>query len=165
MENIRFVFGKSARRRLGKMPEDAEKKGGLRGAERITEVSGVSEGLPYEVIASALNTEKKTVIRRVGTLLLKGPAGLESRKSPGRKAKLTKSQKKDLSAPVSRGPAEAGFPGNCRRSPMIQALIYKKSGVFYAVNHISGLPETWGFHIRKPVLCPPAGTVTHAGSG
>ena len=117
MENIRFVFGKSVRRGLGKMPGDAEKKGGLRGAERITEVSGVSEGLPYEVIASALNTGKKTVIRRVGTLLLKGPGGLESRKSPGRKPELAKFGKKScprLSAGGLRKPVFRETAGEAR---------------------------------------------------
>jgi transposase len=149
MENIRLTFGKSVRRELGKMLAEAEKKGDLRGAKRIMAVFGISEGLPYDAVASAPDIEEKTIKRRVETLLLKGPAGLKSRKPPGRKPKLTKSQKKELSAIISRGPAKAGFPGNCWRSPVIQTLIYKKFGVFYAVNYISGLLKNMGFSYQK----------------
>ena len=95
MENIRLTFGKSVRRELEKMLAEAEKKGGLRGAKRITEVFGISEGLPYDAVASAPDIEEKTIKRRVETLLLKGPAGLKSRKPPGRKPELTKFGKKN----------------------------------------------------------------------
>jgi transposase len=114
----------------------------------------VSEGLPYDVIASTLNVIEKTVIRRVETFLLQGPDGLKSQNSPGRKPKLTKSQKKELSGIISRGPSKAGFPGACRRSPMIQTLIYDRFGVFYAVNYIAQLLKNMGFSFQKARFAP-----------
>jgi transposase len=154
MENIRITLENSTRRELEKMLKQAENRGDLRGAKRIMAIFGVSEGLPYEVVASTLDVIGKTVIRWVETFLLKGPGGLKSQKSPGRKPKLTKSRKKELSEIVSRGPAKAGFHGACWRSPMIQALIYERFGIFYAVNYISELLKNMGFSFQKARFVP-----------
>lgn len=154
MENIRIVLQRSTRFGLEKMLKQAQNKGDLRGAKRIMAIFGAAEGLPYEVIASTLNVIEKTVIRWVKTFLLKGPGGLISLKSSGRKPKLTKSQKKELSRIISRGPAKAGFPGACWRSPMIQTLIYDRFGVFYAVNYIAQLLKDMGFSFQKARFAP-----------
>ncbi len=154
MENIRIVLQRSTRFELEKMLKQAQNKGDLRGAKRIMAIFGVAEGLPHEVIASTLNVIGKTVTAWIETFLLKGPRGLISRESSGRKPKLTKSQKKELSRIVSGGPRKAGFPGACRRSPMIQALIYEKFGVFYAVNYISQLLKNMGFSFQKARFAP-----------
>jgi len=154
MENIRITLHNSTRFELEKMLKQAENKGDLRGAKRIMAIFGVAEGLPYKVIASTLNVIEKTVTGWVEKFLLKGPGGLISLKSPGRKPKLTKSQKKELSRIISRGPAKAGFPGACWRSPMIQHLIHEKFGVFYAVNYISELLKNMGFSFQKARFVP-----------
>jgi transposase len=78
-----------------------------------------------------------------------GPSGLKSQKGPGRKPKLTKSQRKELDKLITEGPAASGFPGACWRSPMIQQLILKKFGVFYAVAYIAQLLKNMGFSFQK----------------
>ena len=80
---------------------------------------------------------------------MKGPAGLTFLKSPGRKPKLAKSQKKELAAIIEKEPAKAGFPGARWRSPMTQALIYEKFRILFAVNYISQLLKSMGFSFQK----------------
>jgi transposase len=107
-----------------------------------------------DTVAATLNVIEKTVIRWVETFLSNGPAGLKSQKSPGRKPKLAKSQKKEPSRIVSRGTEKAGFPGACWRSPMIRHLIHEKFGIFYAVNYIAQLLKNMGFSFRKARFAP-----------
>ncbi len=71
----------------------AERDGDLRMAKRIMAILAVSEGERYLLIASILNVCVDSIRRWVNTFLLKGIEGLKSKKSPGRKPKLTKNQK------------------------------------------------------------------------
>jgi transposase len=154
MENIRITLENETRRELEKILGQAENKGDLRGAKRIMAIFAVSEGMTPEIIALTLGVIRKTVMKWVRIFLSEGPPGLISRKSPGRKPKLAKSQKKELSEIISKGPAKAGFPGACWRSPMIRALIFDKFGVFYAVNYISQLLGNMGFSYQKARFVP-----------
>ena len=144
MENIRITLENETRRELEKMLGQSENRGDLRGAKRIMAIFALSEGMPPGIIALTLGVIRKTVMKWLVVFLSEGPSGLISRKSPGRKPKLTKSRKKELAGIIGKGPAAAGFPGACWRSPMIQALIYEKFGVFYAVNYISQLLKNMG---------------------
>ncbi len=154
MEVIRITLKNSTRCELEKMLREAENKGDLREAKRIMAVLAVTEEHSPSDTASVLSVYEKTVCRWLETFLLKGPDGLKSRKSPGRKPKLTRSQRKELGKIISGGPAKAGFPGACWRSPMIQHLILEKFGVFYAVNYISQLLKNMGFSYQKAAFVP-----------
>ena len=149
MRNIRLTLENKTRRQLGKMLEDAENKGDLREAKRIMAILALAGGAPVEAVISACDVIEKTVMRWVENFLLNGPGGLKSRKPPGRKPRMTKSQKRELEKIITAGPAKAGFPGACRRSPMIQALIHERFGIFYAVNYISQLLKNMGFSYQK----------------
>jgi len=149
LENVRIILTKTTRGSLEEILGQAEKKGDLRGAKRIMAVFAMTDGHSFSDIASLLRVHERTVCRWFGIFLLKGPEGLISRKSPGRKPKLTKSQKRELGRIITEGPAATGLSAACRRSPMIQALIYEKFGVFYAVNYISRLLKDMGFSWQK----------------
>jgi transposase len=47
----------------------------------------------------------------------------------GRPSKLTKTQRRELAELIDKGPAQAGFPGACWRSSMIQTLIHERWGI------------------------------------
>lgn len=153
-ENIRITLETPTRRELEEMLAKAENRGDLRGAKRIMAILAIAGGRAFSEIVFVLRVHKRTVIRWFRTFLLKGPKGLESRKPPGRKSELTKSQKRELGDIIDKGPAAAGFSGACWRSPMIQTLIYEKFGVFYAVNYISRLLKDMGFSWQKAKFVP-----------
>jgi len=131
------------------MLEHAQKVGDMRMAKRILAVLSVSDGIPYRMTAKTLKVSEESIRLWVNALLLKGVEGLMSKKGPGRPPKLTKAQKKELANLITQGPAKAGFPGACWRSPMIQALIYEKFGVSYSVHYISQLLKNMGFSYQK----------------
>jgi len=100
-------------------------------------------------VADVLKVSDQAVRQWLNVFLVKGVRGLTTKTPPGRPAKLTKTQKKELARIIQAGPAKAGFPGACWRSPMIQHLIYEKYGVYYAVNYIAQLLKNMGFSYQK----------------
>ena len=131
------------------MLKQAQISGDLRMVKRMLAVLAVSDGMRYSVIATNLKVNEESIRLWVNALLLKGVVGLKSKKAPGRPPKLTKTQKKELDQLITEGPAKAGFPGACWRSPMIQYLIYERFGVQYCVHYISQLLKNMGFSYQK----------------
>lgn len=117
--------------------------------KRILALMAVSDGILYSVIAANLKVTEESIRLWVNAVLLKGLNGLKSKKSPGRPSKLTKTERKKLAKLITEGPAKAGFPGACWRSPMIQVLIYEKFGVQYSVYYIPQLLKDMGFSYQK----------------
>ena len=127
------------------MLEGARKLGDSQTIQRISAILAVIDQTPFSTICSFLRITEESLRRWIKSFLLDGPAGLKSRRRPGRPSKLTKSQKKELSDIIANGPVEAGFPGACWRSPMIQDLIHRKFGRYYSVHYISQLLRNLGF--------------------
>jgi len=118
-------------------------------AKRIMSILAIGNGILYSVIATTLNVSKESIRLWRNAFLLKGVQGLNAKKPSGRPPKLTKSQKKELDKIITEGPGNAGFPGACWRSPMIQHLIYERFGVQYSVHYISQLLKNMGFSYQK----------------
>jgi transposase len=131
------------------MLEGARKLGDSQTIQRISAILAVIDQTPFSTICSFLRITEESIRRWIKSFLLDGPAGLRSRRRPGRPSKLTKFQKKELSDIIANGPVEAGFPGACWRSPMIQDLIYRKFGRYYSVHYISQLLRNLGFSFQK----------------
>lgn len=131
------------------MLNQAQNSGDIRMVKRILAILAVADGIPYSVIAANFQVSEESIRLWVKALLLNGVAGLKSKKAPGRPSKLTKSQKKELAKIITNGPETAGFPGACWRSPMIQALIYRRFSVMYSVHYISQLLKNMGFSYQK----------------
>jgi len=127
----------------------AQDSGDLRTVKRVLGVMAVSDGILYSEITSILKVNEESIRLWVKTMLLEGVAGLKPKKGTGRPSKLTKTQKKELNKLITEGPEEAGFPGACWRSPMIQTLIFERFGVFYSVHYISQLLKNMGFSYQK----------------
>jgi transposase len=149
MTFFRLSIESRTKKILLNMLENARKIGDSRMIKRISAILSVIKQVSFSAISAILGVTKESIRRWIKAFLLNGPAGLKSKKRPGRPSKLTKSQKKELSNIIIKGPEKAGFPGACRRSPMIQDLIYRKFGVFYSVCYISQLLKNLGFSYQK----------------
>jgi len=148
-KKIRINLKNQSRKKCNEMLKQAQNSGDLSMVKRILAVLAVSDGILYSVIATNLKVSEESIRLWVNTLLLKGVDGLRSKKRPGRPPKLTKTQRKHLDKLITEGPATAGFPGACWRSPMIQVLIFEKFGVSYSVHYISQLLKNMGFSYQK----------------
>jgi len=131
------------------MLQTAHRKGDMGLAKRIMAILNVADGTCYSVIASNLRVSEEAIRLWVRAFLLKKLEGLKAKKPSGRPSKLTKTQRKELDKLITDGPAKAGFPGACWRSPMIQVLIYQRYGVEYSVHYISQLLKNMGFSYQK----------------
>lgn len=147
--NIQIRITKQTVKKLEYIMDAARLAGDCQTLKRIAAVLSVIEGFKYSVTASVLKVCDESVHIRVKKFLLKGPDGLKSGKRTGRKPKLTKKQKKLLKDIIIKSPSEAGFAGACRRSPVIQGMIYKKFNVFCSANCISQLLKNMGFSCQK----------------
>ncbi len=149
MAQFRLRLSKKQREALLKKLNNARRDGIVTVINRILAVLAFADGHSISAIATMLKVNGEAVRSWIKRYLLKGLKGLNSRKSPGRPPKLTKSHKRALAKLIEAGPAKAGFVGNCWRSPMIQHLIEEKFGVLYSVKYISELLKNMGFSYQK----------------
>ncbi|KPA13267.1 Transposase, partial [Candidatus Magnetomorum sp. HK-1] len=143
---------KISKRTIGKLESQilkAERDGDIRTVKRITAVLKVADGYLYKDIAEFLGVSTESIRKWVNTFIIDGAEGLKPKKIPGRKSRLSKSQKKELGKIIDEGPEKAGLKSGCWRSPMIQKLIYDKFKVFYSVYYISQLLKDMGFSFQK----------------
>jgi len=149
MPNFKLTLSKQSRRQLNQRLESARQLGDLRMVTRITAISLIGNGVDYSIVTSTLQISSEAIRLWVLNFLVTGPESLKSKKSPGRKPKLTKTQKRQLKAMIVKGPQNAGYPSACWRSPMIQNLIQEPFGVFYSVHYIAELLKNMGFSYQK----------------
>ena len=149
MLNYRLNLSKKQKMQLQKKLQRAEKGGNLPLVKRLLSILAVCGDKGVSEVAAILAVSTEAVRGWMKRFLLDGIQGLESKKSPGRPRKLSKTQRQELARLIEAGPAEAGLIGNCWRSPMIQYLIHERFGVFYSVNYISLLLKSMGFSYQK----------------
>lgn len=148
-KKIKISLTNQSRKNLKELLRHAQNSGDLPLVKRILAILSVFDGTLYSVIAATLHVSEESIRLWVNALMLKGINGLKSKKSPGRPSMLTKTQRKELDKLITEGPINAGFPGACWRSPMIQTLIYERFGVFYSVHYISQLLKNMGYSYQK----------------
>jgi len=149
MTSFRIALKNRTREALEKRCKAARSRGDIATYKRIMAILAVAENYTYVVITTILGVSAESIRLWVKRFVLEGIDGLRSRKSPGRPSKLTKSQRRELTKIITKGPEKAGFPGACWRSPMIQTLIEEKFGVIYSVNYIAQLLKNMGFSYQK----------------
>jgi len=149
MLNFHLSLSSSQHQALIKKLNKAEATGDLRTAKRVMAVLAVAEQGTVAAVARMLNVCDESVRSWVKRYLVNGVKGLVAKRPPGRNPRLTKSQRRELSKLIERGPAELGFTANCWRSPMIQHLIEDRFGVTYSVHYISELLRNMGFSYQK----------------
>ncbi len=149
MCSFRFTISKAFRKEVEKRLKAAQQLGELRRVKYLLAILAVMDGQSFEQVAQCLRVHPKTVAEWVRLFCCYGPKGAPSKKSSGRKPKLTATQKEELARLIDQGPVEAGFSGACWRSPMIQQLIFDRFGVFYNVFYIAELLKNLGFSWQK----------------
>ena len=129
--------------------KNARQQGNAKKVTRLEAIAAVAEGWSLEEAARVFGMAVETVQEWVKQYLVGGVRALTPKKSPGRPAKLTPSQKTELARMVEAGPETAGFPGACWRTPMLQEWIWDRFGVLYHVQYLSELLRGLGFSFQK----------------
>lgn len=123
--------------------------GNLRLVRRITALLALARGEKVAHVAGALSVSRQAIYDWLKGLMLYGVESLIYRRPPGRKAKLSKTQKRHLVALIKAGPLEAGYPTNCWTSLLIQQLIVREYGVLYSRHYLCELLRHLGFSYQK----------------
>ena len=150
MLNFRLVLSKFQRKSLLIALSKGTKKGNLTVVNRIKTILAVVEEVPFSQIAKILRVSEEGIRQWVINYLSSGLRAITFlKKQPGRPSKLSKTPRKRLKQWIIDGPQNAGFPGACWRSPMIQELIFQKFGVLYNVKYLSELLKNMGHSYQK----------------
>ena len=151
--HCRIQLSKQGIEELKKAQETARSVGNLKWADRCTAMLMLSFLLTQEKTAEVLGYSLRSIQRWVALFLSEGAKGLRAKKSPGRPARLTKTQKKELLEHIVKGPQECGYPHGIWTSAMIQDYIRNTYGVCYSVFYISELLRNMGLSHIKPKFC------------
>jgi len=150
MFDFQLRLSGSQRKALYRRLEQARRRGDRRVEPRVLSMLALDEGYTVAEVGRLLAISEQTVRTWLKRLLTAGIAGLlRFKRSPGRPAKLSTAQRRELGWLLDRGPAAAGFSGQVWRSPMIQRLIEQRFGVLYAVRYLSELLKALGFSYQK----------------
>lgn len=146
---FRLTLSATCRKQLNERLKIAQDLGKIQEVKRVLAILSLADGATRAAVASILKVSEEAVRQWLNAFLVQGVDGLRSKKSPGRPPRLTPSQKKELFQIIEAGPSQAGFPGACWRTPMIQHLIYETWGVFYSVHYLSQLLKNLGLSYQK----------------
>lgn len=147
--NLSIHFRNGTVKALTQRLEEAYRWGNARLVRRITALLDLAQHIPVETIAHRLCISETSVYRWLSAFLLDGYASLVYRTSPGRPAKLTKTQKTRLRKLVTAGPEKAGYPTGCWSRLLIQNLIQRELGVLYDEQYVCELLRNLGFSFQK----------------
>lgn len=127
----------------------AQRRGDIRLTKRIFAIFALRNSNSPAHVAALLKVSIDSVLGWAQRFLCYKLNGLKDKKSPGRPAKLNKSQKRQLADWIDAGPTACGVSAACWRSPIIQHLILEKFGVFYSVHYLAQLLKSLGFSYQK----------------
>ena len=101
-------------------------------------------------IARELGVSEAAVSKWKTKLETKGRHALDALPVPGRPAKLTDRQQRQLVRILKRGAGKAGFETERWTQQRIQQVIQREFGVQYHQNYISRLMQQLGWSVQKP---------------
>lgn len=134
--NIRIQFSHGTVTALSTRWEGAFRKGDLRLVKRIGALLWLAKGLAVAEISELLGVVEQTVYNWLYAFILERFDSLHYRTSSGRPAKLTKTQKQRLTALITAGPEEAGYPTGCWNSALIQDLGFSYQKARFVSDHL-----------------------------
>lgn len=147
--DIRIRLTHSSHQTISERLQQAYRRGELRVIKRIHALLGVIDGQSPTEVAELLHLHEQTVRAYVTAFLLHGPDSLRYRRPPGRPAKLTLTQRRQLVALLSAGPEAAGYATGCWTTLLIQDLILQHFDVTYHPHYLCELLERLGFSFQK----------------
>jgi len=151
---IRIRLTRSSRQSITERLQQAYRSGELRVVKRIHALLGIIDGQPPREVAELLHLHEQTVRAYVSAFLLQGLDSLRYRRSPGRPAKLTPTQRRELAGLLRAGPEAAGYATGCWTTLLIQDLILRHFGSAITRTTCVNYWIAWAFRSRRPVLSP-----------
>ena len=113
-------------------------------------VALLAEGwLPVDV-ARKVGVDRRSVRRWRAAHERDGPDGLAFRPAPGRPSKLDAQAQQRLAQLLLKGARAAGFPTDLWTCPRVGAVIRRRFGVVYHVDHLGRLLRSMGWSPQKP---------------
>ena len=146
---FRITFSKETVKRLKQELQEAYIRGDLRAVRRLSVLVMIGERIELAIILAVWNVSHQTVYTWLNEFVLKRWKGFVYRKAPGRPARLTKTQKRQLSKWVEAGPEVCGYRTGCWTSVLIQDLIYQKFHVLYNRFYVCELLHNLGHSYQK----------------
>ena len=123
--------------------------GQLRLVKRIHTILYATEGKSAADIGEILGLSAQCARRYLTTFLLKGLDSLEYRRPPGRPARLTKTQKRQLGRWIDKGPEALGYDQGGWTTALIQDLIQTRFGVEYSPAYLAEFLKNMGYSYQK----------------
>ncbi len=149
MSYARFSISTRYRKELEQQLRTAQQLGHLRRVKYLLAILAVMDQQSFEQVACVLKLHVTTVHEWVRLFLCYGTQGAPRRKSSGRPAKLTKTQKEELARLIEAGPTAAGYSAGGWRTPLVQQLIHDRFHVLYNVFYLAQLLKDLGFSWQK----------------
>jgi transposase len=112
--------------------------------------------LKPEIIANHFSKSLKTIIAWIAEFAVLGLNSLKIKLWPGRQAKLTKAQRRELKQMIEGSPQELGFPEGGWNSAMVAQLIFDTWDVEYSVKYIPELLKGLKLSYQKAKFEPSA---------
>jgi transposase len=129
--------------------QQAYQKWELRLVKRLHALLYLADDYSLAEVSQILEICEQTIRNYVKTFLLKGLESLKYRRPPGRPAKLSKAQKKELGDLLDDGPEKAGYDCGCWTTALIQDLIRTRFEREYTPNYIAELLKNMGFSYQR----------------
>jgi transposase len=123
--------------------------GHLRLVKRIHALLCIIDGKDVAEVATILKLSTQTIYNYVKAFILNQLHSLVYRHSPGRPAKLTATQQKELGEIIDAGPEAAGYDCGCWSTILIQDYILNRFGVEYAPRYVAELLDQMGFSYQR----------------
>lgn len=150
LRDVRVRFTSSTLAQLRTFLRQAYGRGDLRVVRRVTALVMLAQGQSVATIAADLVVSVETVYAWFRAFLVKGYEAFVYRTSPGRPAKLTKTQKRRLMEILDAGSLAAGFLTGCWTSLLVQQVILAEFGVLYNRHYLCTLLSNLGYSYQKP---------------
>lgn len=148
--NIRVRFIRSTVKSLQAALQKAYTLGDVRLVRRISVLLEYGHlGLDIETVIQTWGISRATFYNWLSAFMQHGLDSLVYRHGGGRRAKLTKTQKRRLCALIDAGPQAAGFKTACWNTLLIQELIRREFGVLYNRFYVAELLHNLGYSYQK----------------
>ena len=110
----------------------------------------LQEGRAPVEVARLVGVDRRSVRRWHAAYRKQGARGLAARPAPGRPAKLSARQRRQLERMLLRGAAASGFESDLWTCPRVAQVIRRRFGIGYHVDHIGRLLRSLGFTPQRP---------------
>jgi transposase len=147
--HYRIRLTKQLRQTVVEQLERAYQAAHLRLIKRIHAVLYIVDNKSVAEVSATLHLGEQTVRDYVQAFLLQGAESLRYRRPPGRPARLTQTQRKELAALITAGPEAAGYSSGCWTAVLVQDLILNRFQVEYHPHYICNLLDQLGFSFQK----------------